>query len=88
MKQQGSQAVSEAEKDAHAEDADGQPELDRVFDGGRDAFSVALCLFFGYDRQQHGGDGRGHRIGKHQKGERHTGQDSVQAQGIRRAEPE
>ena len=54
VEQDGSQTAAKMQKDAHAEDTDGQTELDRIFNGCRNAAGISFCLFLRNDRKQHG----------------------------------
>ena len=86
MKQNRSKTASIMEENAHAEDADGQSELNRVLDGKGDASGISSGLFFRDDGKQHSGDGGGDRIGEHQEGQCHTGENAVHTEGFRSRE--
>lgn len=79
MKDQPAKAGSIPEKDAHAQNTDGQAELDRIFDGRGNVLPVPPGLFLGDDRKEHGGDGGSDRVGEQEEGQGHAGQDSVEA---------
>ncbi len=86
VKQNRSKTASIMEENAHAEDADGQSELNRVLDGKGDASGISSGLFFRDDGKQHSGDGGGDRIGEHQEGQCHTGENAVHTEGFRSRE--
>ena len=81
VKQQCSDGVPEAEKYADGKYAQYQTVVNGRFDGPADTFPVSYRLVFRDAGQEHDGDGIRDGRWEHDHGQRHSGQNPVQAQG-------